>query len=84
MPAIAAWYKIVKCREVNWKKPQDVVTLFGATRVDVLPKDRVCIDLGGNKVRIILKVDYGYGIAYVRWIGWHKDYDRLGDKIYSI
>ena len=84
MPAISAWYKIVKCKEVHWQKPQDVVRMFGASRVDILQKDRICIDLGGNNVRIILKVEYGYGIAYVRWIGWHKDYDRLGNKIYSI
>lgn len=84
MSAIAAWYKIVKSNEIQWKKPQDVVALFGPTRVDVLHGDRVCIDLAGNHVRIILKIEYGYGIAYVRWIGWHKDYDRLGDRIYSI
>ena len=83
-PAISTWYKIVKCKEVVWKKPQDIVIMFGATRVDILPGDRVCINLGGNNVRILLKVEYGYGIAFVRWIGWHKDYDRLGDRIYSI
>ena len=84
MPAIAACYKIVKCKEANWQKPQDVVTLFGVARVDILPHDRVCINLGGNNVRIVLKVEYGFGIAFVRWIGWHKDYNRLGDKIHSI
>jgi mRNA interferase HigB len=84
IPAIAAWYKIVKSKEVNWKKPQDVVTMFGAARVDILQGDRVCINLGGNSVRIILKVEYGYGLAFVRWIGWHKEYDRLGKKIHSV
>lgn len=84
MPAIIAWYKIVKSKDVIWKKPQDVVFMFGVSRVDILQRDRVCINLGGNNVRIILKVEYGFGIAFVRWIGWHKDYDKLGDKINSI
>lgn len=84
IPAIAAWYKIVKCADVDWQKPQDVVTTFGAARVDTLRNDRVCINLGGNNVRIILKVEYGYGMAFVRWIGWHKDYEKLGDKIHSL
>lgn len=84
MPAITAWYEIAKRKEVDWQKPQDVVETFGISRVDVLKYDRVCIDLAGNQVRLILRVRYGKGRAYVRWIGWHKDYDKLGDDIYTI
>ena len=84
MPSIAAWYKIVTSKKVDWQKPQDVVETFGSGRVDILRNDRVCIDLAGNQVRLILKVEYGYGMAFVRWIGWHKDYDLLGNDIHTI
>ena len=84
MPAISAWYKIVKSRSIDWKRPKDIVDLFGQERVDILHNDRVCINIGGNKVRLILKVEYGFGMAFVRWIGWHKDYDQLGKSIHSI
>lgn len=84
MPAIAAWYKIVKSKEVDWQKPQDVVDSIGAGRVDILKNDRVCIDLAGNQVRLVLRVHYGTGKAYVRWIGWHKDYNQLGNDIHTI
>jgi mRNA interferase HigB len=84
MAYLSAWYKIAKAKEVDWKKPSDVVKTFGAARVDILKNDRVCIDLGGNNVRIVLKIEYGYGIAFVRWIGWHKDYEGLGELIHKI
>ncbi len=84
MSSISAWYKIARSKSMVWRKPQDVVNAFGASRVDILRKDRVCIDIGGSSVRLILKVEYGHGIAFVRWIGWHKDYDQLGDRIHSI
>lgn len=84
MLSIAAWYKIASSKGVEWQKPQDVVTTFGARRVDILKNDRVCIDLAGNHVRLILIIEYGYGMAFVRWIGWHKDYDLLGDDINTI
>lgn len=84
MPAISAWFKIAKSKDVQWKKPQDVVATFGAGRVDVLKNDRVCITLAGNQVRLILKVKYGNDMCFVRWVGWHKDYDTLADKIHSI
>ena len=84
MPSIASWYKIAKSNHVFWEKPQDVVTTFGFGRVDILKNDRVRIDLAGNHVRLILKIEYGSGMAFVRWIGWHKDYDALGNNIHTI
>ncbi len=83
MPAIAAWYKIARSKEVVWRKPQDVVHTFGR-RVDILKNDRVCIDLAGTNVRMVLKVEYALGMVFVRWIGWHKDYDLLGEKIHTL
>ena len=77
--AILDFIKYTKRKEVHWNKPQDVVTSYGVARVDILANDRVCIDIAGNDVRVILKVDYGYGRCYVRWIGLHKDYDKLKD-----
>ena len=64
--------------------PRDVVATFGAGRVDILKNDRVCINLAGNHVRLVLKVEYGSGMAFVRWIGWHKDYDALGNDIHTL
>lgn len=84
MPSISACYKIASSPKVDWKKPQDVVNTFGSVRVDILRNDRVCINLAGNDVRLILKIEYGSGLAFVRWIGWHKDYDKLGIKIHTI
>lgn len=75
---------MAKSKEVDWQKPQDVVDTFGAKRVDILKNDRVCIDIAGNHIRVILKINYEWSTAYVRWIGWHKDYDQLGDDIHTL
>jgi mRNA interferase HigB len=77
--SIDAWYKIVKSPKIIWVKPQDVVDCFGVARVDILGNDRVCINVSGNDIRIILKIKYSNARAYVRWIGWHKDYARITD-----
>jgi mRNA interferase HigB len=84
MPVISAWFKIASSKETIWNKPQDVVTTLGSGRVDILKNNRVCINLGGNNARIILKVEYRYKLVFVRWIGLHKDYDNLGDDIHTI
>lgn len=84
MPAINAWYKVASKKTVIWQTPQDVVRTFGQSRVDILQNDRVCINLAGNQLRLVLKIKYRNRIAYVRWIGWHKDYDNLKNNIYTI
>ncbi len=84
MSSIEEWYQVAKSKEVDWQKPQDVVDTFGAKRVDILKNDRVCIDIAGNHIRVILKINFGWSTAYVSWIGWHKDYDQLGDDIHTL
>ncbi|MEP6795319.1 MAG: type II toxin-antitoxin system HigB family toxin [Saprospiraceae bacterium] len=82
--SIEDWYKLASSRMVIWNKPQDVVKTFGERNVDILQNNRVCIDIKGNDIRVVLKVEYGRGMAFVKWIGWHKDYERLGKNIHSI
>lgn len=79
---LRAWYTLVKHEE--WEKPQDVVDCFGAASVDILSNDRVCIDVKGNNLRIILRINYQSQTCFIRWLGWHKDYDKLGHTIHSI
>jgi len=84
LSSIDTWYKVVCSKSIIWHKPQDVVKTFGSTRVDILQNDSVCINLAGNQVRLVIKVEYGHGMAFVRWIGWHKDYTLLKNKIHTI
>ena len=67
-------------READWQTPDDLVGSFGESRTDTFSHERVCINLGGGKCRVVIKVRYGWGIVYFRWIGLHKDYDKLMKK----
>ena len=80
--ALRTWYTIVKHEQ--WQKPQDVVACFGPSQVDILSNDRVCIDVKGNHLRVILRINYKSKTCFVRWIGWHKGYDKLGKRIHTI
>ena len=79
---IRSFYSIVI--HEKWSKPQDVVECFGTANVDILKNDGVCIDIKGDNLRIVLRVNYTSKTCFIRWIGWHKDYDKLGDAIHSI
>jgi mRNA interferase HigB len=61
---LKAWYS--EARSADWKKPQDIKEQY---RQASFVKD--------NKYRLIVKINYPFGIVYVRFIGTHKQYDAI-------
>lgn len=39
--------------------------------------DKLIFNIGGNKYRLIVAVDYGRHGLLVKWIGTHAEYDKL-------
>ena len=40
--------------------------------------ERYVFDIGGNRFRLIAKINFPAGIVAVRWFGTHAEYDKLG------
>jgi RelE-like HigB toxin of type II HigAB toxin-antitoxin system len=38
---------------------------------------RVVFNIAGNKYRLVVWINYSYRVVYVRFIGTHKQYDRI-------
>lgn len=70
---INAWYQEIKAAE--WKNFADVKAAFGSA--DVVAGNRVIFNIGGNKYRLIVKIAYKIGVLYVKFIGTHKEYDKI-------
>lgn len=71
--ALRTWVKVVRAAE--WSRPTDVKKMFRSA--DVLPSGRVIFDIGGNKYRLVAAVHYRGKRIYVRFIGTHKEYDKI-------
>jgi mRNA interferase HigB len=39
--------------------------------------NRVVFDVGGNKYRLVVEVQYQAGIVWVKFVGTHAQYDRI-------
>ncbi|MFT4585297.1 MAG: mRNA interferase HigB [Gammaproteobacteria bacterium] len=39
--------------------------------------NRIIFNVGGNKYRLIVHVNYGFGIVYIKFVGTHDEYDRI-------
>jgi mRNA interferase HigB len=71
--ALDAWYdEVRKARRKN----SAVVKRSYATASIVTP-DRIVFNVKGNAYRLVAAVDFEKGIVWVKWIGTHRDYDRI-------
>ncbi|WKZ38402.1 MAG: type II toxin-antitoxin system HigB family toxin [Anaerolineales bacterium] len=70
---LQAWATEVKHAE--WRTPSDVKARYSTA--DILPGDRVVFNIKGKKYRLIVKIQYNIQIVFIRFIGTHKEYDRI-------
>jgi mRNA interferase HigB len=71
-PALS-WYRDVL--HADWSKPSDVKASFGSA--SILRDGRAVFNLGGNKYRVIVWINYPYRVVYIRFIGTHHQYDQV-------
>lgn len=70
---LEAWHQ--EAAQADWASPSEVKDTFRSA--SVLQGNRVTFNVAGNQYRLIVKINYPYRIAYIRFIGTHKDYDTI-------
>lgn len=71
---LRTWYVLVS--EADWSGPADVKAMFGAN-VDFVADNRIIFDIAGNKYRLIVRVAYPFKRVLIKFIGTHKEYDKI-------
>jgi mRNA interferase HigB len=46
----------------------------------IVSADRIVLNIKGNDYRLVVAVDFEKSIAWIKWIGTHKDYDKINVK----
>ncbi len=70
---LLTWYKMTE--RAAWQTPSDVKAYYG--NASILANNRVCFNIAGNKYRLIVKIEYKFGLVYVRFVGTHAAYDAI-------
>lgn len=73
---LKTWYK--EATNANWKSPNDVKETFSSA--SIINDNRMVFNIKGNKYRLIVKFNYKYGWAWIRFIGTHSEYDKINAK----
>lgn len=72
---LKAWYKIITDRD--WSSPHEITSYF--TDADQVGNGRIVFNICRNKYRLIVFFRYDIQIGYVKFIGTHKQYDKISD-----
>ena len=70
---LKAWFAEVKA--AKWSNPADVLAHYRTA--SPLRDNRMVFNIGGNKYRLVVRIQYNIGITYIRFIGTHKQYDQI-------
>lgn len=73
--ALNDWYQKVK--SANWGSFADIKTDFNS--VDAVGNDRFVFNIKGNHYRIVAMILFIPKRVYIRFIGTHKEYDKIID-----
>jgi mRNA interferase HigB len=70
---LEAWHR--EATKADWRSPQEIKAQY--RNASILKGKRVVFNIGGNKYRLVVKINYDYAIAYVRFVGTHSEYDGV-------
>lgn len=74
--ALDAWFDEV--RKAEWDSTADVKRLYATA--SIVSADRIVFNIKGNDYRLVVSVAFDKGIVWIKWIGTHRDYDRIDVK----
>jgi len=73
---LKAWYN--EAERSIWSGPIDIKRDYPSA--SILADNRVIFNIKGNTYRLIVKINYKFGIVWIRFVGTHGEYDKLDAK----
>jgi mRNA interferase HigB len=70
---LQAWHEDAK--HAVWQSPTDIKAIY--RNASIVANNRVVFNIKGNDYRLVVAINYQFGIAYIRFIGTHAEYDRV-------
>jgi len=66
-----------KIRKGTWNNSNEIKSTFNDA--DQIGNSRIVFNIARNRYRLIVRFIYETQICYIRFIGTHKEYDKIND-----
>ena len=70
---LKTWYNTAM--NSDWKSPADVIQTYADA--SILKNSRIVFNIEGNSYKMITKLNYEKQWIFIRFIGSHKEYDKI-------
>jgi mRNA interferase HigB len=70
---LESWH--AEALKAEWQTPHEIKTRIGSA--SIITDSLVVFNIGGNKYRLVVDVDYSRGVIFVKFVGTHAQYDKL-------
>ena len=70
---LKSWYQ--EAEKSEWKNTHEIKKEYPTA--SILGGNRVVFNIKGNNYRLIVKINFQYQMMWIRFIGTHKEYDKI-------
>lgn len=74
--SLRSWYHDVKSAE--WDNSNVLKQQYRSA--SIIGEGKVVFNIKGNAYRLVVLIDYEYKVIFIRFIGTHKQYDKINSK----
>ena len=75
--ALEAWF--YEADHAQWSSPADIKAKYRSA--SILKDNRVVFNIAGNKYRLIVRINYDSKTVFIRFIGTHREYDKINAEV---
>jgi len=70
---LRSWFAAT--RRARWNSPAEVKAAY--RNASFIANNRIVFNLKGNDYRLVVAVHYNRGMMFIRFVGTHREYDRI-------
>ena len=70
---LVSWHE--EALRSTWTSRQEVKARYRSA--SICGNNRVVFNIGGNKYRLVVEIQYRAGIVWVKFVGTHAQYDKI-------
>lgn len=70
---LLVWFR--EASKADWNTPNEIKLQYASA--SILKNNKVVFNICGNKYRLIVEINFIRKWAFIRFIGTHKEYDKI-------
>ena len=71
-----SWF--AEAQKADWKSSAELKKQYRSA--NIISAERVVFNIKGNDYRLVVSINYHFGVLLIKWLGTHSEYDKINVK----